>query len=131
MRRTIAALLSASVVLGLSACGEEEETTNAPSEGIYFNVGGLRYQVQVSRPLNPKAVEDRDYFRGLRPQDAALPPDATWFGVFVRARNVGTRPEQSAYDTSFKIVDTQGDEFFPVPVDNIVAYASLVSSHPA
>ncbi len=125
MRRTLAVLLAASACVGgLSACGNEEATSHAESEGVYFNVGGLRYQVQVSRPLNPRAVEDRDYFKGIPASQAALPTDATWFAVFVRARNVEKRPARSADDTGFKIVDTQGDEYFPIPVDNILSYAS-------
>ena len=122
MRRTLSVVLAAVACAGITACGEDKPTTSAESEGVYFTVGGLRYQVQVSRPLNPKAVEDRDYFRGIASSQASLDPTSTWFGVFVRARDVGKAPARSADLEGFKIVDTQDDEYFPIPVDNVLAY---------
>ena len=39
--------------------------TVAETEGIYVDVGGLTYQVQLSRFLNPGDVEDKQYLYGL------------------------------------------------------------------
>jgi len=107
---------------GLAACGNRQATrTQADTEGPYLDVGALKYQVQVSRQLNPGDIEDQIYLRGVAPQDRRLRPDETWFGVFVRAVNEGDRPEQAA--GSFEIADTQGKRFAPVAISaNPFAY---------
>ena len=58
------------LVGGLSACGEHGEANVGKNEGYYVETGGLQYQVQISRQLNPKDFEDRDYLIGL-PSDWA------------------------------------------------------------
>jgi hypothetical protein len=107
---------------GLAACGTEQHTrTHADTEGPYLNVGPLKYQVQVSRQLNPADIEDQVYLRGVSPRDSRLRPDETWFGVFVRAVNESDRTEPAA--PSFEIVDTQGRRFSPIAVSaNPFAY---------
>ena len=107
---------------GLTACGAQQQTrTHADTEGPYLNVGALKYQVQVSRQLNPADIEDQVYLRGISARDSRLRPDETWFGVFVRAVNEGDRPEPAA--PSFEIVDTQGRRFLPVAISaNPFAY---------
>lgn len=123
MRRAIAVLLAASATVGITACGDDKPTSEADSEGIYFTVGKLKYQVQISRELNAASVEDREYLQGVSSQDAALPKGSTWFGVFVQVRNPTKQTLPTADETGFKIVDTQGDEYFPIPVRNQVSYA--------
>jgi hypothetical protein len=66
MRRLLvisAALMCAILVAG---CGNKEETiTRAATEGIYLDLDDLKYQVQISRYMNPNDVEDRSYLIGL------------------------------------------------------------------
>ena len=41
---------------------------------FYLDVGDLKYQVQVSRQLNPSDTEDKAYLAGLTAQQAKLAP---------------------------------------------------------
>ena len=88
-------------------------THEAETEGIYLDVGPLKYQVQLSRQLNPAAIpEDRTFVQDIAPADARLGPDELWFAVFVRVEN-GT--DQPQVPTSFFLIsDTEGTEYRPV-----------------
>jgi hypothetical protein len=114
MLRKLALLVSLAAVL--AGCGNKESVvTVAETEGVYVDVNGLTYQVQLSRYLNPGDVEDKQYLQGLptgiNPQ---LPGDEIWFGVWMRVKNYSDVALTPA--TDFTIVDTQGDEFRPVPL---------------
>ena len=122
-------LLAALCALLAAGCGaearsEEEPAQVADTEGIYLDIDDLKYQVQISRYMNPNDVEDRAYFVGL-PEGIAQPAaDETWFGVFLRVQN--TTEETIAPANDFAIVDTQENVFRPVPLDtevNSFAYA--------
>ena len=105
--------LAAIVVVG---CGDKPATVSAgESEAIYVTLGDLQYQVQMSRQLNPADVGDRDLLSGVPLADQALGADDLWFGVWVRAFNSSDSAQRTANE--FKIVDTHGDEYMPVPVD--------------
>jgi hypothetical protein len=107
----LAALLLAA---GLAGCGKEKTTTLAEMEGIYVDAGPLTYQIQISRQLNPKDIEDRNYFVGLDPAQAKLAPDEVWFGVFMRVQNT-SKHSQPASD-EFEITDTLEKVYTPVPI---------------
>jgi hypothetical protein len=119
-RLTRLGLLLAALACALlaGACGSEEEEVSAPvadTEGIYLDVDELKYQVQISRYMNPSDTEDRSYFVGL-PEGTAQPAgDETWFGVFIRVQNQTDRPIAPAND--FQIVDTQENVYRPIPLD--------------
>jgi hypothetical protein len=103
---------------GLTACGNKQDRiTNGETEGAYVDVGPLKYQVQISRQLNPTGVEDRSYFRGLSANDLQLPPDQTYFGVFMRVENQSGKPALTASD--FTIEDTQHNEFKPLAISAV------------
>ncbi len=53
--------------------------THGETEGIYVDTGDLKYQVQISRQLNPADFEDRDYLTGLPAADRTLPAGQEWF----------------------------------------------------
>lgn len=114
------------VVLGLGAgaCGNANEmVTHADTEGPYLDVGPLKYQVQISRQLNPRDTEDSAYLKGVAGADQ-LRPDETWFAVFVRVINDTERSHLAAAD--FSIEDTDGRTFPPVAVgDNPFAYRPI------
>jgi hypothetical protein len=108
-------VLAAALVAG--GCGNKQDTrTIGETEGIYIDVGDLKYQVQISRILNPSDIEDRNYLTQL--PAGTLPPkaDEAWFGVWIRAQN--TTSEQS-FDTAqdFEIVDTQENTFEPIELE--------------
>lgn len=115
MRLPFALVALLLVALGLAGCGNKPETrTIGETEGIYVDVGDLVYQVQISRILNPNDSEDRAYLRGLPPGER-LGPGETWFAVFMRVSN--EKEETIKPASSFRIVDTQENEYEPVELD--------------
>jgi hypothetical protein len=124
MRRVLcisAALLCALLAAG---CGNKEKggVTVADTEGVYLDVDELKYQVQISRYMNPNDVEDRSYLIGLPSSTAQPSGDETWFGVFIRVQN--TTDETIAPANDFEIVDTQDKVYRPIPLDtNINPFA--------
>jgi hypothetical protein len=122
LRTPLLALLALAALGLLAGCGNRQDVvTSAETEGPYLDVGGLQYQVQISRQLNPNDTEDSAYFIGV-PDAEKLKPDETWFGVFIRVKNPTGRFEHPARE--FEISDTQGKRYRPVAVgrDNIFAY---------
>jgi hypothetical protein len=133
MSRSRTVLISLAVVasFALAACGNEphepgtlqsENAQVAETEGIYVDVDGLKYQVQLSKQLNPLLPDDRDYLKGVSPGQADLNPDEEWFAVFILAQNYQDEPVMAASD--FEIVDTQENKYTPVVIgeDNVWAY---------
>src|SRR5262245_60064918 len=114
MRRVAALMLLCASVLVLAGCGDQQSTvTEAEPEGGPVAVGGLKYQVQCSRFLNPNDVEDSYYLRGL-PEGTDLDPgkDAVWFAIFMRVKNESG--ETLTPTSKFTISDTLGNKFEPV-----------------
>ncbi len=124
MRRRCTALALAVVCLGVSACGntanQGDQVGVAESEALYVDLSGLKYQVQVSRQLNPRDAEDGGYFQDIAPDDSVLPKGSVWFGVFLRVENEFDRAIPSA--RQFTVEDTRGNEFEPVKTKNVFAY---------
>jgi hypothetical protein len=119
---TAVALLAA---LTLVACGgTKDPTTHGEGEGSYIQAGPLIYQVQMSRELNPRNVEDIEYLQGLPADTPRLAGDEEWFGVWLRVQNATDAVHPSASD--FRIVDTTGAEYTPValPATNPFTYQS-------
>ena len=121
--RPIALLLAALLAFGASACGQEaqdpggfqtENAQVAETEGIYLEIGEMKYQVQLSRQLNPLIVADQAYFEGVAEEDLELEDDEVWFGIWMRVENESEEPQRAA--SSFTIVDTQENEYVPVPI---------------
>src|SRR6476646_1844568 len=118
-RKLSTALLAAIAVLTLGACGGShtkvttgtyagESGKNAP----YLDVGELKYQVQLSRQLNPANTEDSAYLAGLTPAERQLAPGQQWFGVFVQVYNTTQRPALAA--PARTVYDTQGNNYAPL-----------------
>ena len=121
MRRLL--VISAALLCALTAagCGNKHATvTVADTEGIYLDVDELKYQVQISRYMNPNDVEDRAYLTGLPEGEAEPTGEETWFGVFIRVQNSTDETITPADD--FEIVDTQENVYRPVELDNPYAY---------
>ena len=103
----------------LSACGSEEEPgVDEPArEGLAIDVGGIAYNVFLTRELNLAIEPDSAYYHGKPPgKGRAL------YGVFVQTCNEGSEPRTTA--SRFHVEDNQGNEFEPVEVeeDNAFAY---------
>jgi hypothetical protein len=120
--RSITLVLLAFAALALGACGNKESrTTHGDTEGIYVDVGPLKYQVQISRLLNPNDPEDKGYLIDL-PAGQTLNPKEQWFAVFMRVEN-GSHHTAPIAD-QYKIVDTEGNEYTPIQMGpkNVFTY---------
>lgn len=117
MKRPLLALsLVAALVAG--GCGAEhgpEGRTAAETEGLYLDLAGAKYQIQMSRQLNEADKEDKGYLKGLPEGTEAPGADETWFGIFLRVENV--TDETIVPADEFEIVDTEGKVFKPIELD--------------
>jgi len=115
-------------VFALSACGDShtkvstgtyagESGANAP----YLDVGPLKYEVQLSRELNPTNSEDASYLQGLGETERKLEPGQEWFAVFVQVYNDTSQGLPSARELT--ITDTQGNAYIPIVPSAINPYA--------
>jgi len=119
---TLAVLLAAG---GLSACGKHQSTGPvriAETEGIYLDVSDLKYQVQMSRQLNPDDVQDKPLLIGIPEDERELTAEEVWFAVGMRVQNEtgeGLRPSEH-----IEIEDTVGEIFEPIELEeeNVFAY---------
>jgi hypothetical protein len=123
MPRPLWILALCALALAGVGCGNRIETrTVGETEGLYVDIGELRYQVQISRILNPDDIEDRAYLEGL-PEGTAPPSgEEAWFAIFLRVEN-STDDKQLEPATEFEIADTQENTFEPYDVRNPFAYA--------
>ncbi len=121
-----AALLAATaaIAVGVSGCGQnafDHRTTlhNVTESQIadggeeYFNQGGITYQVEISRQLNPFSTEDVQYLAGIK-YAQNLPANQLWFGVFMWAKNQSDRDLMSA--DRFQIVASDGTVYNQTPL---------------
>jgi hypothetical protein len=126
LRRVLMIVLSLALVGALSACGnKQDKTLTAETEGTYVDLGDLKYQVQISRQLNPADEEDKGYFVGVKDPEGAVNAEEVWFAVFVKVWN---RTEDSHIASKdFEIEDTVGKRYEPVEVgeDNVFAYRPI------
>ena len=112
LRRSLTLLVVALAALALGACGDKEERTlHAETEAEYVDVGPLKYQVQISRLLNPNDPEDRGYLVDL-PAGQDLGTDDEWFAVFMRVENPTDSPQPVA--DAYEIVDTDDNKYTPI-----------------
>ena len=112
------ALLCLASVAALAAAGcssKHEIVTVAETEGIYITVDELKYQIQISRILDPASPEDQAYLRGVSETEAELAEDEVWYGIFMRVENDKDDPHEMA--ETFAIRDTEGNDFEPVDLD--------------
>jgi hypothetical protein len=119
MKRHFAAVLVCAAALAGAGCGSEhgpEGRTAAETEGLYLDLAGAKYQIQMSRQLNPADQEDRGYLSGL-PENVDDPSaDETYFGIFLRVENV-TESETVEPARDFVIEDTEERIYRPIPLD--------------
>jgi hypothetical protein len=153
-RRLTTVLIACALTAFAAGCGTPGEDKNPVREGIATDLGGLDYNVFITRQLNPKAVEDRDYYPGpeesaecarkpgstppaLTPQERPQRCPTNLFGVFLQVcNNTSDVPLRSAREPSlingrefpgdFEIEDSQGNKFEPIMLapTNLFAYRS-------
>ncbi|ADB50226.1 hypothetical protein [Conexibacter woesei] len=99
--------------LTLTACGSDHgPITHGELESVNVRAGELVYQVQISRALNPTAVDDSEYLEGVAEPD--LTREEQWFGVWIRAQNTTDQAHESTDE--FKVLDAEGNEYEPVEI---------------
>jgi hypothetical protein len=122
LRKPLLPALAVLALVAFAGCGDShskvsngtyagESGANAP----YLDVGPLKYEVQLSRQLNPFDTEDASYLQGLSPSQRTLTRAQEWFGVFVQVYN-GTSESHLAAST-LTITDTQGLTYTPLVPD--------------
>jgi hypothetical protein len=110
----------AALAVGVAACGDEEPGVTEPArEGLALPLGGVDYNVFITRQLNPAIPPDDAYVDG-RPEPA---PGETLYGIFLQACNPSSDDSRGTVE-EFKVVDNQGNEFEPEELseDNRFAY---------
>ncbi len=153
--RRLIHLLVACVLLALVAtgCGEKGEDADPVREGIATDLNGLDYNVFMTRQLNPRDVEDSDYYDGpeesgecaetgtgatLTPEERVQRCPTALFGVFLQvcnetsdgeplpAREPSVDADGRHFAGDFEIEDAQGNKFEPLvlPESNVFAYRS-------
>ena len=129
MRRLLGALVL--LVLVAAGCGSGTGVqTTAETEGLYLDIDGLTYQIEMSRYMNQADLEDREYFVGLPNGTAQPAADETWFGVWVRVENQTGRTLPSA--DRWEIHDTLDNVYRPIPMDaNINPFVYRAQDVPA
>jgi hypothetical protein len=111
--RVASLLVIAAIAFSASGCNKDVQRLESKNEGTRIYLGNAFYQIQISRMLNPKDVEDSYYLEG---QPAPATGD-TYFGVFMYVTNEDSDKRILPIGTDkMKIVNASGDEFEPIPV---------------
>jgi hypothetical protein len=133
LRRSIAVLALLLACGGMSACGkhhdEEARVQRIEGEGFYLSLGELKYQVQVSRQLNPQDTQDRSYLRGVPQAEQQLKANEVWFGVFMQVENEAKEPKAPSAD--IEVIDTQEDVYEPLELLDTNPFAYRTDPIPA
>jgi len=115
---------------GLTACtigkhpDKNARVVRAETEGLYRDIGELKYQVQISRALNPYDTQDKPLLVGVPEDQRELGAEQIWFAVFLRVQNETAHEQLPASD--IEIIDTQEQVFRPISLEpsNVFAYRS-------
>lgn len=112
LSRLVVVIGIAVLAFSVSGCDKEVRTLEAKEGGRVY-IDNLFYQVQMSRQLNQKDVEDSYYVL-----DQPTPASGdTYFGVFMRVDNEDHDGRILPVGTDkMKIVTASGDEFEPIEV---------------
>jgi hypothetical protein len=118
-RRLIVAFCALLAALAVAGCGNDDEPgIDEPArEGLAIEMGGIDYNVFITRQLNPQIQPDEAYYAG-----PPAPKGQLLYGVFLEACNVSKEPQTTA--ETFTVTDNQGEVFEPTPLpeDNQFAY---------
>jgi hypothetical protein len=118
IRRIVVACAAAAVLVpALSACGDEPGVDEPAREGLAIDIGGINYNVFITRELNLAIPPDKAYYKG----PAAKPGNAL-YGVFIQACNISENEDRTTTD-DFVVEDNQGNEFEPIELPRRNAFA--------
>jgi hypothetical protein len=113
----LACLLAFAAPIGLACGSDKEPGIDEPArEGLAIDMGGITYNVFITRELNTRITPDIAYVTEEAPPGEAL------YGVFLEACNVSDDEREAA--SSFTLRDNQDNTFEPEPLpeDNAFAY---------
>jgi hypothetical protein len=109
------AVLAVALLLSGCSLSQRKALTSVSQDELsaggepYFNVGGITYQIQESRQLNPYS-DDVQYFAGLKGAQS-IPGSDFWYGVFLWAKN--QNKQSVATSDTFVLTDSDGDSYKP------------------
>ena len=114
LRSKTAAGVACALVVGAggvagAGCGEKGHEKDPTREGLALPLGGIEYNIFLTRQLNTRIPPDDAYYDGPQP-----PKGETFYGVFLQACNKGKEPTRTT--DHFEVVDNQGNSFDPIPL---------------
>lgn len=120
-----AVLAAAALSLAVTACGHEEKTEVVEGEPLELNE--LRYNVSITRFLNPTDVEDAAYLTEQPPP----PTGKDYLGVFISIENEADRAQTLPDAEDIEVVDTTGEHYEPIESENPFALdlGSTIEAH--
>lgn len=106
----------------LAACGAEHDDIGVEEparEGLDVDIGGLDYNVFITRELNLAITPDKAYYEGPEAE-----PGHALYGIFIRVCNPRDDGVTRTSASEFTVLDNQGEEFEPVELaeENAFAY---------
>lgn len=109
-------LLLAALAMGATGCERKRDAyKRAKTEGLHLDAGGLKYQIQLSRLMNPKIALDRSLLRDVPPTEQKPNREQAYFGVWLEIENDSKGIHQSA--SQFEIEDSLGKKYEPIAID--------------
>ena len=96
-------------------CGEEHESEVVEGEPI--ELGDLRFNVQLTRYLNPENVEDAEYLQGL----PTPPGEKGYLAVFMGVENEGDEDLALPGASEMEVKDTSGATYEPIETESLFA----------
>jgi len=100
------ALSLAAVLIGAAGCGEDVKKDVV--EGEPLELGDLKFNVQITRFLNPSDREDGAYLEG---QQVPPPAGQEYLGVFIEIDNEGSEVARLPTAADLSVVDTTGQAY--------------------
>ncbi len=110
IRLILIALCLGASALVLASCGEHDSTHVTEAETL--ELGDVGYRVAITRFLNPQDIEDAQYLDGLPDEPG---DNKAYLGVFLRILNEGSAEYEVPSKGDFTVMDTDGQEFSPIP----------------
>jgi hypothetical protein len=108
--------LSALALLGsTTGCGGEDKEKKDVVEGEPLFLGDLKFNVQLTRFLNPNDPEDKEYLNG---QQVPPPADQEYLAVFMEVDNEGSEEARLPSASQMTVVDTTGEGFEAIDSDS-------------
>ncbi|CAN5477543.1 hypothetical protein BH20ACT19_BH20ACT19_06510 [soil metagenome] len=104
--------------LAVAGCGEEPGLEEPAREGLAIDIGGIDYDVYITRQLNLAIPPDEAYYDGPPAE-----PGHALYGIFIEVCNNDSEEALTSTD-DFVVEDNQGNEFEPIdlPEENPFAY---------